>query len=149
MAINLGRITIDKILVVKTDVSPMDGIGLEAPIGSFGSAIDGSGMFYKSGALNTDWVNLSSIFPSLVQKNANYTVTIFDITVECTANSFTVTLLSAVGIKGKIFNINNSGNGRITIIVAGGGLINGKTTQYLSKNSTMSVQSNNTNYIII
>jgi hypothetical protein len=149
MANNLGRITIDKILVIKTDVSPMDGIGLQAPIGSFGSAIDGSGMFYKSGALNTDWVNLSSIFPSLVQKNANYAVTIFDITIECTANSFTITLLSAVGIKGKIFNINNSGNGRITVIVAGGGLINGKTTQYISTNSTMSVQSNNTNYIII
>lgn len=149
MAIKLGQITINNLLVISTDVSPMDGIGVLAPVGSFGSASDGSGIFYKSGALNTDWINLLSILPSLVSKTANYIATVFDFTIECTTNSFTVTLPSPIGIKGKIFNVQNSGTGLITVIVIGGLLINGKTSQYIYSPNSMQVQSNGSNYIII
>lgn len=38
-----------------------------------------------------------------------------DYTIECTANTFTVTLPTAVGITGRIYNIANSGAGTITI----------------------------------
>lgn len=149
MANKLGQITVNNLLVISTDVSPMDGIGVSAPIGSFGSASNGSGIFYKSGVLNTDWINLASVLPSLVQKTANYNPTIFDFTIQCTTNSFTITVPSAIGINGKIFNINNSGNGLITVVVVGGGLINGKSFQRISKGNSMSIQSNNLNYIII
>jgi hypothetical protein len=38
-----------------------------------------------------------------------------DYTVDCTANSFTVTLPTAIGITGRIYNIKNSGTGTITV----------------------------------
>jgi hypothetical protein len=105
MANILGKITVNNILIIITDISPMDGIGISAPIGSFGSASDGSGIFYKSGIANTNWINLLSILPSIVQKSADYTPTIFDFTIECTNGTFTITLPTAIGKNGKIYNI--------------------------------------------
>lgn len=151
MANKLGQITINNLLVISTDVSPMDGIGVSAPIGSFGSAADGSGIFYKSGALNTDWINLMSILPSVVQKNSLYTPNIFDFTVECTANSFVITLPSAIGIKGKIYNLLNIGSGVITIDTSLSQTINGIASGILTlvQYDNIIVQSNGSNWIKI
>jgi|ERR1700741_268713 len=149
MATILGRITVNNLLIISTDVSPMDGIGAPAPIGSFGSASDGSGIFYKSGALNTDWINLMSVLPSYVSKTANYTATISDFTIECTANTFTITLPTAVGKKGKVYNIKNSGTGLITVVGTGGQLIDGQSSQLIYKPNSLSVQSNGSTWIII
>lgn len=55
MAVNLGNITINGILAIKCDTDPSIGIGLVAPVGSFASAIDGSGFFYKSAVGNDAW----------------------------------------------------------------------------------------------
>jgi len=149
MATKLGQITINNLLVISTDVSPMDGIGVSAPIGSFGSAINGSGIFYKSGATNTDWINLSSVLPSIVQKSADYTPTIFDFTIECTNGTFTITLPTAVGKNGKIYNIVNSGLGNILVITTSSQTINGQLNQTVSAGNSMTVQSNNSNWLII
>lgn len=54
---------------------------------------------------------------SYVEKTANYAVASTDYTVNCTANSFTVTLPTAVGIMGQTFVIKNTGSGT-TITVA-------------------------------
>jgi hypothetical protein len=48
-------------------------------------------------------------------KTANYTLTISDYLVDCTANSFTITLPTAVSITGRVYEIVNSGAGTITI----------------------------------
>ena len=79
---------------------------------------------------------------TFVQVSATYTVLITDYTVECTANSFTVTLPTAVGIEGKVFNIANSGAGIITLV--GDGL-----SEVIYTDESFQVQSNGTNYIII
>ena len=50
-----------------------------------------------------------------VAKTANYTLTSSDYLVDCTANTFTVTLPTAVGITGRIYEVVNSGGGTITI----------------------------------
>lgn len=59
-------------------------------------------------------VNGSVAF-AYVAKTANYTATISDYTIECTANTFQVTLPTAVGIAGREYVIVNSGAGTITI----------------------------------
>jgi hypothetical protein len=50
-----------------------------------------------------------------VFKTATYLITATDYLIDCTANSFTVTLPTAVGITGRIYEIVNSGAGTITI----------------------------------
>jgi hypothetical protein len=55
MAVKLGVITINGVLAISCDTDPSTGIGLIAPIGSFASAFDGSGFYYKSGVGNTNW----------------------------------------------------------------------------------------------
>jgi hypothetical protein len=55
MAVDLGRITINGVLAISCDTDPSTGVGLFAPVGSFASAKDASGFYYKSGAGNTNW----------------------------------------------------------------------------------------------
>ena len=50
-----------------------------------------------------------------VAKTATYTATASDYTINCTANTFTVTLPTAVGITGRVYVITNSGAGTITV----------------------------------
>lgn len=56
-----------------------------------------------------------SFATAYVAKTANYTATISDYTINCTANTFQVTLPTAVGITGRVYVIVNSGAGTITI----------------------------------
>lgn len=60
MANILNLITIGDVWAISSDIDPSLSGGVDAPIGSFGGAIDGSGTFYKSGALLTDWDKLIS-----------------------------------------------------------------------------------------
>ncbi len=60
MANILGTHTLNGILILKTDTNPALTGGISAPVGSFCSANDGSGVFYKSGALDTDWTGLAN-----------------------------------------------------------------------------------------
>jgi hypothetical protein len=55
MANILGTQTLDSLLILATDVNPSTAGGIASPIGSFGSAVDGSGFFIKTGVLDTDW----------------------------------------------------------------------------------------------
>lgn len=55
------------------------------------------------------------ILPAYVAKTGTYTATASDYTINCTANTFTVTLPTAIGITGRIYKIVNSGSGTITI----------------------------------
>ncbi len=69
--------------------------------------------------------------------------------VEATANSFTVTLPTAVGIVGYKFTIKNSGSGTITLATTGGQTIDGQAVQTLTQYQSLDVVSNNTNWIIV
>ena len=86
---------------------------------------------------------------SYVQISATYTVLNTDSTVECTVNSFTVTLPTAVGIEGKVFNIANTGAGEITLEGDGSETINGDLNQTIYSDESFQVQSNGSNFIVI
>lgn len=79
----LGTQTLDSLLILATDVNPSTAGGIAAPIGSFGSATDGSGFFTKTGFLNTDWTQvvtgnlLSSALTGFVA-GPNSTITALD-----------------------------------------------------------------------
>lgn len=84
---------------------------------------------------------------SYLAKTANYTVGPFDSTVDCTANSFTVTLPTAVGISGRTYVVKNSGSGIITVDPAGAETIDGDATILLASKQSITVQSNGANWI--
>ena len=87
-----------------------------------------------------------------VAKTANYTLDSTDYTVECTANSFDITLPTAVGITGRVYNIKNSAAGTtITLKTTSAQTIDGSasgvlTVLYLNN---AQVQSNGANWIIL
>lgn len=85
-----------------------------------------------------------------VAKTGTYTATVSNYTIDCTANTFTVTLPTAVGITGRIYVIKNSGAGTITVGTTSSQTIDGVTTQTLATQySSYTVQSNGANWIII
>ena len=92
---------------------------------------------------------------SYVAKTADYTLTISDFTVECTANSFTIKLPTAIGITGRIYNVKNTGTGTITVTgidyvtIADAQSIDGELTQTVSQWENLQIQSNGANWIIL
>ena len=85
-----------------------------------------------------------------VAKTGTYTITASDYTIDCTSNTFTVTLPTAASITGRIYVIKNSGAGTITIATTSSQTIDGVTTQTLSTQySSYTVQSNGANWIIL
>ncbi len=88
-----------------------------------------------------------------VAKTANYTATASDSTIECTANTFTVTLPTAVGITGRIYNISNTGAGTITIGTTSSqtfvNVAGTPTTLTLAAVGSYQVQSNGANWLVL
>jgi len=68
--------------------------------------------------------------------------------VNCTANTFTIDLPTAVGIGGQEYIIKNSGSGTITIDPNGAETIDGGTTGTLSPGDAVTIVSTGTNWII-
>jgi hypothetical protein len=91
----------------------------------------------------------SSLNLNYTAVTATYTVLDTDHTINCTANTFTVTLPTAVDIQGRIYNIKNSGTGTITVDGDGTETIDGALTQTLSQYDGITVQSTNAGWIII
>jgi hypothetical protein len=84
-------------------------------------------------------------------KTANYTITDIDDIVDCTANSFTLTLPSAALNNGKQYTLKNTGSGTITLNTTSGQTIDGNASGVLTLTSGQSkvVASNNVNWVII
>lgn len=99
----------------------------------------------------TGELTATSVTAGYVAKVANYTLTDANYTVECTANSFNITLPTAIGITGRLYNIKNTGAGVITILTTGGQTIDGQASGFWQLNqwSNMQVQSNGANWIIL
>ena len=98
----------------------------------------------------TGLLTVESLSPALVQKSADYALLTTDYTVECTTNSFNITLPTAVG-HNRIYNIKNTGLGTITVLTTGGETIDGQASGFwqLAQWTNMKVQSNGTNWIIL
>lgn len=99
--------------------------------------------------LNFEVTGGTGVILAYSAETADCTLTHSDYVVDATANSFTVTLPTAVGFAGQQFVIKNSGTGMITVTGDGSETIDGATTQTLSQFSSITVLSNGTNYIII
>lgn len=82
--------------------------------------------------------------------SGTYTVAVTDCVIDCTANTFTVTLPTASGIQGQVFTVKNSGTGIITVAAAGGEFIDGAATQVLPvRYESITMISTNTGWRII
>jgi len=86
-------------------------------------------------------------FPE-VAVTGSYTVTVNDYLIDCTSNTFTVTLPTAVGIDGKIYIVKNSGSGTITIDPNGSQTIDGALTKTLSPGDVLQITSDGANWKI-
>ena len=90
-----------------------------------------------------------SVAYAYVAKTANYTLDATDYQVNCTANSFEITLPTAVGIEGRVYSIKNTGTGTITVNADGTEEIDGELTQTLSQWDNLKIMSTNAGWIII
>lgn len=94
-----------------------------------------------------------SFSAAYVAKTANYTATVSDYTIECTANTFDVTLPTAVGIAGRVYVVANSGAGTITIKTTSSqtfvNVAATPTTLTLAAVGSYMVQSNGANWLVI
>jgi hypothetical protein len=132
---------------------------ITAAAGYISSIVIGSTIRLK--AINTtEWIAVSYVggwtvdgtYPAIAAKTANYTVQSTDETINCTANSFDVTLLSAAGaITGRKYRVKNSGVGTITIKTTSSQTIDGQASGAitLAQYDCLTVQSDGSNWIII
>lgn len=113
------------------------------------SQIGNSGKYLYTNGTVASWSA-----PSVVNKTGAYTLTSTDSTVICDATSgaFTITLPTAVGISGMLYNIKKidaTGNA-ITIATASSQTIDGTITKSLNmRYESITVQSNGTNWYIL
>jgi hypothetical protein len=96
--------------------------------------------------------NGSVAFPYIAQ-SATYAIKNNDYTINCTANTFTATLPTAVGCTGRIYTIVNSGAGTITIGTTSSqtfaNVATTPTTLTMATVGTRVVQSNGANWLLI
>jgi hypothetical protein len=120
--------------------------------GAFGGfTVSGDGTLNTTtGVLTITSVGGTPISSNYVAKTATYSAAASDFVINCTANTFTVTLPTAVGITGKQYCVKNSGTGVITIDTTSSQTIDGVTSKVLSvQYEYLWVMSNGANWIII
>jgi len=79
----------------------------------------------------------------------SYTIATTDYLIHCTTGSFTVTLPSATGIQGKVFDVKSTSTGTITVQASGSQLIDGNNSGMLNQYDNLQIMSTNTNWIIL
>lgn len=102
----------------------------------------------------TSLLHVSGSFSAgYVAKTANYTATIADYTINCTANTFQVTLPTAVGIAGRLYVITNSGAGTITVGTTSSetfaNVVATPTTLTMAAVGSRTVQSDGANWLLL
>jgi len=99
----------------------------------------------------TDASTVGGNIGQYVTVSGNYTITITDYTVNSIATIATnITLPTASGSAGYIFNIKNSGTNTVTVSAVGADLIDGSATMTIgTRYNSMSIQSVSTGWIII
>jgi hypothetical protein len=90
----------------------------------------------------------SAPFSAYVATTAAKTLTSADRVVDCTSGSFTVTLPTAVGFMND-YIIKNSGTGVITVNTTSSQTIDGNLSIGLNQYDSVTVRSNNANWIIV
>ena len=116
--------------------NPGDGAGSiqfndSGTFGGFNVSGDGT-LVTSTGVLTISKINSVPVSSSYVAKTGTYTAGATDFCIDCTANTFTVTLPTAVGIAGKQYCVKNSGAGVITVDGNGSETIDGAANFVLS-----------------
>lgn len=120
--------------------------------------ISGSVVSIPPSDINNDGYTAAIDFAKFIRqyaytaKTANYSILVSDYTIDCTANSFTLTLPTAVGITGYIYEIKNTGETggtTITIATTGGQLIDASTTQTVTTALPFRVKSTGGGWIVL
>jgi len=88
------------------------------------------------------------IFP-LTGISNTYTIQSTDNTIECVSGTFTVTLPTAIGVKGKQYVVKNIGSGTITVSTTSSQTIDGNNTISLTQNESIVVVSDDSDWKII
>ncbi len=78
-----------------------------------------------------------------------YTIQPTDYTINALSGSFTVTLPTAVGVQGQVYNIKNSGSGIITLSATSAQTIDGDLSHPIYSKENFQAQSTNTNWILL
>jgi hypothetical protein len=98
----------------------------------------------------TEGTGAASTTLPFTNQTANYTIDNTDCVINCTANTFTVTLPTAVGVEGQYYIIKNSGTGVITIDGDGSETIDGAANKNLAvQYESLTVISNGVNWLVI
>lgn len=100
-------------------------------------------------ALKATTAALLAATSTYAAKTANYTLVATDYIINCTSNSFTVTLLSAVGIGGKTFQVKNSGTGIITVATTSSQAIDGAASVAIAQYESLTLCSDGANWILL
>lgn len=142
--VGIGVVPVTDVLEVAGNIAvtgTVDGIDLST-IGGRNTA---------NGYAGTDVNNYIALarFQPITTVGTTYTITANDYTIVC-SSPITVTLPTAIGIPGRLYNIKNMSAGTVTIATTSSQTIDGNITRLLSTtNESITVQSNNTNWIVI
>lgn len=102
------------------------------------------GFYYYNG---TSWQNLDSS-SEIITITSNYTVLTNDNTI-ISNGATTVTLPSAVNLKGKKYTIKNISTRTLIVATTSGQMIDGSTTRSMNQYKSCTFQSNGSNWFII
>jgi hypothetical protein len=141
---SVALVTLDGLVLDDSEYSLTSSTLTVTPINGFSSTDQEVLVFQNDVATSA-----TGFTSSFAQKSATYTITATDHIIEATANSFTITLPTAVGIGGQQFVIKNSGAGVVTVDGDGTETMDGNLTVILNQYEGITVASNGTNWIII
>ena len=103
---------------------------------------------YNDFVVRDGLISLGGLTFPYTAKTGTYTIGAEDYFIDCTSGSFTVTLPTAVGRKGQIYIIKNSGAGTVTVATTSSQTIDGQATITLAQYDSITVESTNTDWVI-
>jgi len=114
-------------------------------------ANDNTGDTIRDGGdkINDNFTELYAALFSISTKSANYTLLSTDYVIVADTIGITLTLPTAVGLSGKSFVIKNTSAGSVTVDANGSETIDGNLTQTVNTFDSLTVISNNINWLII
>jgi hypothetical protein len=131
-------------LMSAADKLKLDGVATAATANSSDATL-----LARANHTGTQLSTTISDFSPVSNKSALYTVVATDGTINCTSGTFTVTLLTAVGVT-KPYKVKNSGTGLITIATTSAQTIDGQASGAITLNQydSLTVESDGANWII-
>lgn len=143
----------NRLLVKKTSTSvdavTLDPSGSETIDGQTTWALIGVNAWIQIESDGTSWQVIGRGGINVGAKTALYTLTYADDLIQVTSGTFTITFPTAVGCRGKTWNVKNSGTGVVTLDGNGAETIDGVATVALAQYDSGTLMSDGANLMII